>query len=136
MSHIAPVRAQTAAPSDAAKAKLEELPDSRWEGTIEWSEKRSTKNRTAVIGYSSKVSFVFKEDGSCTFDKSRLCTWEKKDHNVNITIPKTKKDCQASATLTANGDAMVGTWTHFGGFTCFPITPGRVVKLKRQGQVK
>jgi hypothetical protein len=117
--------------ADATKAKLEELAASRWEGTIEWSEKRSTKNRTAVVGYTSKVSFTFAADGTCSFGKSRPCTWEKKDKTVNITVPKTKKECQASASLTLNGDAMTGSWNHYGGFTCFPLTPARVIKLKR-----
>src|SRR5689334_1258143 len=116
---------QTAQTVDSTKAKLEELANSRWEGTIAWSEMRSTKNRTAVVAYSSRVSFAFSADGTCTFGKSRPCTWEKQDKGVNITVPKTEKDCQASGSLVIDGDAMTGSWNHYGGFTCFPISPAR-----------
>lgn len=125
----------TAAPRqtvEPTKQNTEELAGSRWQGTIEWSEKRSSRNRTVAMPYSVKVSLAFASDGTCTIDRGRSCTWEKKENNVNISVPATKKDCRASGTLVIKDDVMTGSWDHYGGFTCYLLPPVRIIKLKRQ----
>ena len=116
--------------TEQTKEKSEDLAGSRWEGTIDWVDKRSTRNRTVNMPNSLKVTFKFAADGTCN-GKAQPCKWEKKDNTVTITLFKTKKDCQASGTLVLKDDTMSGTWNHYGGFGCDLLPPPRSIKLKR-----
>ena len=124
--------AQNAAPpATKTENKTEELAGTRWEGTIIWGEKRSTRNRTVFQSYSLKISFSFDADGSCNKGQNQPCKWERDGNNVKISLERTKKACPASASLVINGKAMSGGWDHYGGFSCFLIPPPRQVKLTR-----
>jgi hypothetical protein len=114
-----------------AESKPEDLAGSRWEGTIIWGEKRSTRNRTVFQPYSLKVTFRFDADGTCNKGQTQPCKWEKDGNNVKLTLDRTKKLCQASASLVLNGKSMSGNWDHYGGFSCYLIPPQRQIKLER-----
>ena len=108
-----------------------DLAGTRWDGTIDWTERGRVQGRPVDIPYQTKLSFKFLADGTCTNNKGQPCKWEQKDQTVTINVERTKKDCPGSASLTIQGDKMSGMWEHYGGFTCFHIPPPRSIKLTR-----
>ncbi len=119
---------QTAEP---AKNSVPDLAETRWDGSIDWTEKGRVQGRPVVVPYRDKVTFSLSADGTCTNGKGQPCKWEQKGQAVTITVERTKKACPGSASLTLEGDMMSGTWEHYGGFTCFRIPPPRSIKLTR-----
>jgi hypothetical protein len=117
--------------ADPAKEKPEELAGTRWDGSIDWTEKGRFQRARIDVPYSEKVSFRFQAGGMCTNNKAQPCKWEKNGQTITITVGQTKKACQGSASLTLKDNEMSGTWAHYSGFTCFLIPPPRNIKLRR-----
>jgi hypothetical protein len=119
---------QTAEP---AKNNVPDLTGTRWDGSIDWTEKGRVQGRPVVVPYRDKVTFRLSADGTCTNGKGQPCKWEQKGETVTISVERTKKACPGSASLNLAGDMMSGTWEHYGGFTCFRIPPPRNIRLTR-----
>ena len=131
---IGPGYAQTGPPPQSAeppKNNASDLVGTRWDGSIDWTEKGRVQGRPVDVPYKDKVTFKFGPDGTCTNGKGQPCKWEQKGETVTITVERTKGACPGSASLTLAGNMMSGTWEHYGGFTCFHIPPPRNIKLTR-----
>jgi hypothetical protein len=117
--------------SDSTKNNASDPAGTRWDGSIDWTEKSRIQGRMVDVPYRDVVSFRFSADGTCISRKTQPCKWERKGQTITIAVEQTKKACPGSATLTLEGDVMSGTWEPYGGFTCFHISPTRSIKLKR-----
>src|SRR5579884_1075975 len=115
--------------SGYAHQGTQDLAGSKWNGTLQWTEKRRTRNRMVDVPYSQKVTLKFLENGSCNIGNTQTCTWQRTDNTLSIKLERSKKECGATATLTIKGNSLSGTWDHYGGFSCTRIPPARVVTL-------
>jgi hypothetical protein len=118
-------------PAESPKDNVQDLKGTRWDGSIDWTEKGRVQGRHVDIPYRDKVTFRFLADGTCISGKGQPCKWEQKEQTVIITVERTKTACPGSASLTLQGKIMTGSWEHYGGFTCFHIPPPRNIKLTR-----
>src|SRR5215470_9336844 len=91
-----------------------ELAGSRWDGTVDWTEKGRVQGQSVNVPYQTKLSFTFSADGTCTNNKHQPCKWEQKEQTVTINVERTKNECPGSASLTLQSDTMMsGSWQQY-----------------------
>src|SRR5437763_16093647 len=59
-----------------------DLSGTRWDGSIDWTEKGRFRGQRIDVPYTVKVRFTFSADGTCTNNKAQPCRWEKKGQTI------------------------------------------------------